>query len=508
MIKGVFCVTNQEKIKRLFELLSEQEAYARSIGKLNFDMLCCAPEEGMDQAAEDMAVLGKTYHSLTHAPEYENLILELHENSEGLTELQKKMIEQRFESYEKEKNISAEFAYEMDVAFNKAYGKWLQAKKAEDFSLYRDSFASIIEYTKKAIDLREKKPEGYYNACLDDYEKGGNEEQLDAFFGALKERILPLMNKILSEGKKIREDFLSRPCPIPQQEAFSRYLLEVEGLRKTATVLMTTEHPFTDHYGPNDVRVTTHYFEENFVSNIFSTLHEGGHALFMQNEPAEFYEGFVADHMSNAMHETISRFYENLIGRSKEFIHFVYPKFKELGGETFADVSEEELYEAVNISRPDLIRTEADELTYSIHVMIRYEIEKEFMNGNITVDEIPELWNKKYEEYLGVKVPNDSEGCLQDVHWTGSFGYFPSYALGNAYGVQILRTMEKDFDVFGAVKEGKLDLVLGWLKEKVFSIASVTTPDEWIRAITGEPLNPNYYLDYLEEKYRSLYQLA
>lgn len=275
----------------------------------------------------------------------------------------------------------------------------------------------------------------------------------------------------------------------------------------SATVLMATEHPFTTNFGPEDVRVTTHYYENNFISNIFSTLHEGGHALLMQNEPQEFYDNHNSNNMSNAMHECISRFYENIIGRSPEFISFVYPKLMEIMGDDFKDVSEQELYEAVNISKPSLIRTEADELSYSLHVLIRYEIEKALVNGEIKVDDIPTLWNAKYKEYLGVEVPDDSMGCLQDVHWTSGFGYFPSYALGNAYGAQILAAMEKDFDVFGEVKKGNLLAVLRWFKEHVFNIASQLNPDEWIKKITGESLNPDYYLDYLEKKYTTIYNL-
>lgn len=498
---------NQKKLKQLFSLLDEMEAYARAIGKLSFDMECCAPEEGIALAGEDMATLGRQYYKLSHSKKYEKLICELHEDSEGLTEVQRKAVEHKYDEYKKTKNQSAKFSYELDLAFNKAYGEWLKAKKAADFSLYRDSMARLIELTRQDIDLRDEKKPTYYDMLLNDYEKGGDHVQLDKFFGALKERIVPLMKRICAEGKPIREDFLTRTCPIPEQEAFSKYLLKIEGLRESALVLMTTEHPFTTNFGPKDVRVTTHYFEDNFISNIFSTLHEGGHALFMQNEPQEFYDNHAANAMSNAMHETISRFYENLIGRSEAFIHFVYPKLLEISGDSLSDVSERELYEAVNIARPSLVRTEADELTYSLHILIRYELEKAFINGDITVDEIPALWNAKYREYLGVEVPNDAEGCLQDVHWTGMFGYFPSYALGNAYGVQILRSMEKDFDVFAAVEKGELGRIADWLRERVFSCASVMTPDEWICSITGESLNPDYYLSYLEEKYSRLYQL-
>ena len=500
-------MTNQQKLKQLFSILSEATVYQRSMGKLNFDMMCCAPEEGLAQAGEDISVLGRQLHKLTHSKKYQRLVCELHEDSEGLTPVQRRLVERLWEDYGRTKNFTPAFAFELDSARNHAYGAWLAAKKASDFSLFRDSLAAVIDCTRRAIDLRDEKPSTYYNACLDDNEKGGSEDQLDAFFAALKARIVPLMQRIVSEGKPIREDFLSRPVPIPQQEAFSRYLLRLEGLRESALVLMTTEHPFTDSYGPKDVRVTTHYYEDNFISNIFSTLHEGGHALFMQNEPEEFYENHADNGMTNAMHECISRFYENLIGRSEAFIHFVYPKLQEISGDTFKDVTERELYEAVNISRPSLIRTESDELTYSLHVMIRYELEKAFINGEITVDEIPAQWNAKYAEYLGVQVPDDAQGCLQDVHWTDSYGYFPSYALGNAYGAQILRRMKQDLDVDAAVAEGRLDAVLSWLKENVFSCASMLTPDAWIRRITGEPLNVNHYLDYLEEKYTRLYEL-
>ena len=501
-------MTNQEKLRKLFKLLDEIAAYGRCLGKVSFDMECCAPEEGIDQAGEDMAVIGQRLHKMTHSKTYQKLICELHADSEGLTPVQKKAIEHLYDEYAQEKNISAKLAYEMDLANSKAYGAWLKAKKANDFSLFRDSLADLIRYTRIAVELRDEKKATVYDTCLDDIEKGGSIAQLDAFFAALKARIVPLLRRVVEEGKPIREDFMSRPVPIPAQEAMSRYLLELEGLRRSALVLMTTEHPFTTNFGNRDVRVTTHYHEDSFISNVFTTLHEGGHALFMQNEPQELFDEHCDNNMSNAMHETISRFYENLIGRSEAFIHYVAPKIRELSGGIFDDISERELYEAVNVARPSLIRTEADELSYCLHIMIRYELEKAFINGEITVDDIPALWNAKYREYLGIDVPDDTRGCLQDVHWSGiSYGYFPSYALGNAYGAQILATMKKDFDVDAAVRAGDLIRIRDWLTEHVFSIASLTTPDEWIRAITGEGLNTDYYLDYLEDKFTKLYEL-
>ena len=501
-------MTNQQKWKELCRKLDEIEAYERCVGKVSFDMECCAPEEGIDRAGEDMAILGKRIFRLTHAPRYTALLEELRADGEGLTDVQKKAVEHLYDSYAREKNIPPKLNYEMDLASNRAYGAWLKAKKAADFSLFRDNLEELIKYQRLSVSLRDTQKETVYDTCLDDMEKGGSIAQLDAFFSALKERIVPLLRRISAEGKPIRDDFMARKVPIPAQEAMSRYLLGLEGLRREALVLMTTEHPFTDNFGNHDVRVTTHYYEDCFISNVFTTLHEGGHALFMQCEPQELYDMHCADNMTNAMHETISRFYENLIGRSEAFVGFVAPKIRELSGGVFDDVTDRELYEAVNTAKPGLIRMEADELSYCLHIMIRYELEKAFVNGEITVDEIPALWNDKYREYLGVEVPDDAQGCLQDVHWTGIYyGYFPSYALGNAYGVQILRTMKKDFDVDAAVAKGDLLGVRDWLREKVFSIASLTTPDEWIRKISGEGLNVDYYLDYLEEKFTKLYGL-
>ena len=500
-------MTNEQRWKKLSARLEEIEAYKRTLGKLQFDMECCAPEEGLEQAGEDMSQIGRQLHKLTHAKAYQQLIVRLREDGEGLSPVQRRAVELLYRDYARTKNIPADLAYQVDRVQNRAYGDWLAAKRSRDFPRFRDSFAAQVENTRTLIDLRDRKYGSYYNACLDDIEPGGSEEQLDAFFAALKARIVPLLRRIREEGKPIRTDFLTRPCPIDRQEEMSRWLLKLEGLRESALVLMTTEHPFTETFGPHDVRVTTHYYEENFISNIFTTLHEGGHALLMQNEPAELTRNHCDNYASNAQHECISRFYENLIGRSEAFIHLVYPKLRALSGETFADVSERELYEAVNLVRPGLIRTEADELSYCLHILIRYELEKAFVNGEISVDEVPALWKEKYKAYLGVDVTDDSKGCLQDVHWTLDYGYFPSYALGNAYGAQILHTMKQDFDVEAAVREGRLDTVKDWLTERVFAIVSLQDPEEWIRSVTGEELNVNYYLDYLEEKFTRLYDL-
>lgn len=500
-------MTNTEKIARLYEIEQEVMAYGRAIGKLQYDMSCSCPPEGMEEAGKDMALLGKHVFALEHDSETVELICSLHEDGEGLSELQKKFVDYLYKDYKKTKNFSPEFSYRFDCAKNAAYGKWLEAKKASDFSLFRDALAEVIRFTREAVDLRCEKPAQPYDACLDDYERGSNMAQDDAFFAAVKAAIVPLLRRIQEEGKPIRTDFLRRKVPVSDQEAISRWIVEQEGIRLNAFSLSTTEHPFTTNFGPKDVRVATHYHEENYVSNLFSMLHEGGHALFMQFEPDEFVDTLVYNHMTNGMHECVSRFFENSIGRSKGFIHFAFPTIQSYSKGVFDDISEQEFYEGVNVAQPGLIRTEADELTYALHVCIRYELEKALINGEMSVDEIPGRWNALYKEYLGIDVPDDARGCLQDVHWTESFGYFPSYALGSAYGAQILAAMNREFDVDKAVAEGRLCEVSDWFKRRVFARASVLDPDAWLTEITGEKLNVQYFIDYLQNKFCELYEL-
>ena len=367
-------MTNREKIARLNEIADKAGVYARTAGKLAFDMQCLAPPDGMERAGQDMAEIEQVIFELTHSEEYIRLICELHEDMSDLTELERIRIGYDYEHYSRTKNQSPEFAKQLSLSVSKAYQDWYSAKMAKDFGLFRDSFAELVSLVRKSIDLRDEKQGTYYDTCLYDYEREGSTEDMDRFFDAVRSRVIPLIREIQERGKPIRTDFMKREVAIPVQEKMSRDILKMEGLRESALVLSTTEHPFTTNFGACDVRVTTHYHEDNFVDNIFTTLHEGGHALFMQNEPEEFEKNHLEDNMTSAMHECISRFFENLIGRSEDFIHAIYPEIQKACPGRFDDVSERELYEAVNVASPGLIRTEADELTYMVHILIRYEL--------------------------------------------------------------------------------------------------------------------------------------
>ena len=268
-----------------------------------------------------------------------------------------------------------------------------------------------------------------------------------------------------------------------------------------------TEHPFTSELGRDNIRITTHYHPDAFACSMYSVIHEGGHALFDQLQPGENYDHFIEDEKTMGMHESVSRFYENRIGRSREFVHLIYDKTKEIFPQVLYDVSEEELYRALNIVEPSMIRTEADEFTYTFHIIIRYEVEKALIRGEVSMEELPELWNRKYEEYLGIRPQNDREGILQDVHWTFGFGYFPCYAMGNMYNAMYYNRMKEEIDLPGAVASGDFETINGWMADNVFKKADRLTVAEWIRDITGRDFTPDDFLDYLEEKYSAIYEL-
>ena len=500
-------MTNRSKINYINKTLDKVALYYRVLGKVNVDMQCIAPKKGLQRASEDVTTLSSIPFKLMHSKKFMNTVDELYSNKENLNEYEVKLIDNLYESKEKTKNITPKMQDEYNKATSESYLKWLECKEKGDYEGFKPYLDKVINLTRDRILLRDKQEKTIYDTILNDFEKGNSIEILDAYFDKLKKEIVPLVKKIQNSKKKIRRDFLSNKVEIYKQEKFSKWLLEHEALDMDALVLMTTEHPFTTGFGLGDTRVTTHYYEDMFISNLYSILHEGGHALFDQNEPEIFHKYHIEGNMTMAMHECASRFFENMIGRSKAYVDLIYPTFKEIFSEEFKDVTKQELYEGVNIVEPSLIRTEADELTYSLHILIRYELEKGFINGEFSVEDLDKRWNEKYKEYLGVDVPSAKLGILQDVHWTDTYGYFPSYSLGSAYASQIYKTMEKELNIEECIRNDEIYKIRDYLKEKVWSIASITDPNEWIEKITGEKFNPDYYINYLKEKFTEIYEL-
>jgi carboxypeptidase Taq len=498
---------NNKKINELKKILDEYNFYARIATKVALDRDTMCPKNGVEIASKDLNRLWDKLFEIKHSKKYISLIKDLHENNEGLSELDKTLVNELYKDYHDFIKVSAKLNSKCNEAFNNAYEHWMDAKQKKDYSLFEPYLKEAIKYSKLYYSKRENQLETLYDTILDNYEPGWNIKKYDAFFETLKENLVPLIQKVNKSKKKIRDDFLSYNVPIYKQEMFSKYLLEREGHTSDNLTLMETEHPYTSGVSFGDCRISTHYYENNFISNLYSVMHEGGHALFDLYQDKELYDNYLDDRMTMSMHECMSRFFENMISRSASFVHLIYPKLMELFKDELGDVSEKEFFEASNIAQPSLNRCDADELTYCLHIIIRYELEKGFINGEFSTKNLNKRWNKLYKEYLGVKVPDDKEGILQDIHWTDTYGYFPTYALGSAFAAQIYHRMNQDFSIDEAILNDDMKKIISWLKAHAWNKSILSKPDVWIKDVTGEEFNPQYYIDYLKEKYTKLYEL-
>ncbi|MBE0700357.1 MAG: carboxypeptidase M32, partial [Acholeplasmataceae bacterium] len=336
----------------------------------------------------------------------------------------------------------------------------------------------------------------------DMYEEGFGIKEYDVFFDSLREELVPFVLSATQNKLKFNRKLTKSIYPADKQEAFSKYLIEVFGYDLNHGVLKESTHPFTSGVSSMDTRITTHYYEDNITSSIFSTIHEMGHAIYeMQNNP-KYDDTFLHGGSSLGMHESQSRMMENMIGRSYAFWKNHYPKLVEMFPKQFKDIPLDEFYRFINQAKRSLIRVEADELTYSLHVMVRYELEKSLINGKLKVRDLPKKWRQLMAQYVGIRPKTDREGVLQDIHWSfGSFGYFPTYALGSAYAAQIYQAMNKEIDIEKAIEENNLSRIKSWLKEHIHQFGQSKTPKELLLIATKEPFNPNYYIDYLKGKF-------
>ena len=480
-------------------------AYGAASSALYLDAVTVAPRDTAEGRGVALGVLAGEQHKLLTDPALAQALEVLNGRKGELDRLHARETEELGRSVRQLKRIPAEEYMAYAQLVNEADDVWHRAKEQSDFELFRPCLEKLVEYNRKFAGYYDpdKAP---YDALLNEYERGVDTAYLDGFFAEMREKLVPLI-KAVGEKPQPDDSFLHRQYPVEQQKKFSDYLMEVLGLDRAHCGIGETEHPFTLNFTNKDVRITTNYKTDDVASSMYSVIHEGGHARYELDITDQVQYTCLAGGVSMGVHESQSRFYENIIGRSRPFIEAIFPKMQEFFPEQLADVTAEAFWRAVNKAQPSLIRTEADELTYCLHVMVRYEIEKALIGGELAVKDVPATWNRLYKEYLGVDVPDDKRGCLQDSHWSGgSFGYFPSYALGSAYGAQMLRNMEKDMDVWGPVSKGDLSGVTGWLTEKVHKFGGLLTPAQVVENACGK-FDPTAYTDHLTKKYTELYNL-
>jgi carboxypeptidase Taq len=382
----------------------------------------------------------------------------------------------------------------------------VEARQKSDFSIFAPHLKTIVALKKEEADYLgyEASP---YDALLDAYEPGLTVAQVAPLFASLKTPLVALLKKIKGAPVSPSDDFLHLYYAPERQLAFGQRVLEAMGYNARNGRQDISAHPFTTSFHPTDVRITTRVDEHDLLSSLFSSIHEGGHALYDQGLNPDYFGTPLGEALSLGIHESQSRLWENGIGRSKAFWKYFYPVLQKTFPEALQKIDMENFYAAINIVRPSLIRVEADELTYNLHIMLRFEIERALMEENLPVEALPTLWNEKMKEYLGVVPDSDADGVLQDVHWSGgAIGYFPTYTLGNLYSVQFLNQAKKEMpDLMSHVEKGNLLPLKTWLNEKIHRWGRSYPSDELVRRVTGEPLNPRYFIEYLTEKFDEIY---
>lgn len=499
---------NQKQLLKKYEdYMKINRYYQYAANEIYFSDATEAPRKNYRERNEVMNYFSYELFKRNTAPEYVQLIEQLKEKHDSFNEKYRRIIDLAYEDLNQNRKVPPELMKEYQQDCSNAYHYFLRSREKNNYQIYKPYLEKVMKMNQKLVSYYGKKNGSYYNTYLHFYEEDIKEQDLDLFFETLKERLIPLIRKITASEKVIRDDFTRRKIDRQKQLQMAHYLLKVIGFDEKKGILKETEHPFTERIGQYDVRITTHIYPNNFLSNLYSVIHEGGHGIYEQNIGKNLYGTILFDGASMAFHESQSRFYENMIGRSLPFCQLIFPTLQKIAAPALQDVSAEEFYLAVNKVCPSLIRTEADELTYSLHILIRYELEKMIINGQMDFDQLPELWNRKYKEYLGVEVKDDRSGILQDVHWSSGVGYFFSYALGNAYAAQLYHAMKQDLNVEQWISSGNLKPIRDWLTAHVYQYGRLLKPQDLIVKATNEPFHPRYYCDYLEEKYTKIYHL-
>jgi carboxypeptidase Taq len=385
---------------------------------------------------------------------------------------------------------------------------WVDARKGNDYRAFEPWLAKTLELKRQQADCY-----GYatvrYDALLEDFEPGETAANLERVFVELRQTLVPLVNRIVDSGRKAPVEILERNYPAGQQQKLARLAAEAVGFDFGGGRLDVSVHPFSTGIAPGDTRITTRYDEGYFGDAFFGTLHEAGHAMYSQGLPAEHFGTPRGEDISLGIHESQSRMWENLVGRSRSFWTYFLPKAKEFFPDVLKDVTAEQWYFAVNDVRPSLIRTESDEATYNLHIMLRFELEQALLSGDLSTKDLPGAWDEKMRQYLTIAPPDDAKGCLQDIHWSsGAIGYFPTYTLGNLYAAQFFEQAGRDIgDLDSQFARGEFGPLLGWLRERIHSQGKKYRATELVQKITGRPLSAGPLLDHLKRKAAELYRV-
>lgn len=476
--------------------------YASAV--LQWDQETYLPPKGNDMRGRQLATLNEIAHEQFTDKATGALLLELN-GRDDLADREKKNVQLSLDDYNRNKKLSSAFVRSMSEAVNKAFHAWIQARKLNSFAGFQQPLDTLVQLKKQEADLL-----GYedhpYNALMNDYDKGLTVAITDKVFAELKPQLSALLDSINSKTQ-VDNSFLHQHFDKDKQWALGIDILKQMQFDFEAGRQDISEHPFTTNFNNRDVRITTRIDEYDFGNMLWSCIHEGGHALYEQGLPTAQYGLPLGEYASLSIHESQSRLWENNVGRGAAFWQHNMPLLQKYFPAQFGNVSPDTFYKGINKVQPSLIRTEADELTYHFHVMIRYDIEKMLIAGNIQTKDIPAYWNEHYQQYLGIRVPDDKQGCLQDVHWShGSFGYFATYSLGSLYAAQLYAAYNKQQPALEKqIAAGDHNGLLQWLRQEIHEHGRYYTSEQLCTQATGEALNSNYFIQYATDKYQGIY---
>ena len=489
-------------LQQYLETRKKLKAYEYVMWLMSWDAETEAPKKSIEYRSKQLEVMADEIYAIQSQEAYVSAIETLHANLETLEEDLKVEIKKELRELRFINKVPKEEYIAFQVLMSKSVHVWAEAKNTNNFALFEDTLKDIVEYQRKLVNYLEEENLKGYDILLDMYEEGFTQKEYDHFFETLKKELVAFVKDVTKKPTSLHPKLVNGPFDQDKQKAFSEYLLDVFYYDRERGLLKTSEHPFTSGVTSVDTRITTRYLEDNLASSIFSTIHEMGHGLYeIQNDP-KYDDTYLHGGTSLGIHESQSRMYENMIGRSEAFWSTHYKKLQEIFSPQLDDVTLDDFMDYMNHSERTLIRVEADELTYPLHIMVRYDIEKKLIAGDIEVEDLPQIWNDTYEAYLGIRPSSDKEGVLQDIHWSGgSFGYFPTYALGSAYGAQMYHAMSKDIDVEHAIRSHNIKAINDWTKAHIHQFAQSKTPKDIMMIATKEPFDPMYYVNYLKGKY-------
>ena len=502
-----FTMSPSETYSSLVQKMQEVADLRYASAVLQWDQETYMPPAGAATRARQVATLTELAHAKFVSAEISDLLEQLGAG-DGLQEDEKHNLRLIKEDVTKSRKLPGSFVRQMSETISRSFNQWMSARKENNFSLFAAPLAEVVELKKQEADLLGY--EGHrYNALLNDYEKGATVTMLDAAFSQLKQPLRELIDRI-GKAPQVDDSFLHKNYPKQEQWDYGMNLLKEMNYDLEAGRQDIAEHPFSINFSARDVRITTRVDEHDLGNMVWSTIHELGHALYEQGLPETQYGLPLGEAASLSIHESQSRMWENNVARGLSFWKHQYPRLQQAFPQQLAGVDLPHFYKGINQVKPSFIRTEADELTYHFHVMIRYELEKELIGGTLAVKDIPAFWNEQYKNWLGVIVENDRSGCLQDVHWShGSFGYFPTYSLGSLYAAQFYRKAAQDMPQLEAqLAQGNTLPLLEWLRTNIHRHGRKYTSNELCTLVTGEPLNSAHFMDYVTRKYESIYLLT